>query len=192
MYVLIVLTLRVTGKRGVKQLSLFELTIILSLGSAAGDAMFYQDVALLHVLVVFAVVILLYLGFNRLTEQSSKAERWLEGHPSCIIEKGILNMEAFKKENLFFQELFSELRQQHIEHLEQIKNCILRLMARSVFTFMNQNKLSQEYPFCPKSQQCPSKAFWSQGSMRAINVVNANNIYPVNTTSVVTVKIIYG
>ncbi|MDH2174111.1 DUF421 domain-containing protein, partial [Acinetobacter johnsonii] len=44
MYFLIILVLRFSGKRGVRQLSIFEIAIILSLGSAAGDAMFYEEV----------------------------------------------------------------------------------------------------------------------------------------------------
>ncbi len=98
MYALILLTLRITGKRGVKQLSLFELTIILSLGSAAGDPMFYADVPLLHAFMVFGVIIACYLFFNWLTEKSPKVERWLEGSPVCIIEDGKINLEVFRNE----------------------------------------------------------------------------------------------
>ena len=50
MYLLILGALRISGRRGVRQLSLFELTIILGLGSAAGDAMLYHDTPLLHAL----------------------------------------------------------------------------------------------------------------------------------------------
>ncbi|WP_312083434.1 hypothetical protein [Epilithonimonas hominis] len=37
MFVIIILGLRLLGKRGVKQLSIFELVVIIGLGSAAGD-----------------------------------------------------------------------------------------------------------------------------------------------------------
>lgn len=60
MYVLIILVLRFSGKRGVRQLSIFEIAIILSLGSAAGDPMFYDDVPLIHAVIVFTVILLLY------------------------------------------------------------------------------------------------------------------------------------
>lgn len=43
MFIMIIVFLRFTGKRGVRQLSIFELTIILSLGSIAGDPMFTED-----------------------------------------------------------------------------------------------------------------------------------------------------
>ncbi len=39
-----------TGRRGVRQMSLFEVLIILTLGSAAGDVAFYDDVPMVPVL----------------------------------------------------------------------------------------------------------------------------------------------
>ena len=67
-YLLILGALRIMGRRGVRQLSIFELSIILGLGSAAGDAMLYNDTPLLPATVVFMVVTALYVLFNRLTE----------------------------------------------------------------------------------------------------------------------------
>lgn len=43
MFVLILLTLRILGKKGVKQLSVFELVVILGLGTAAGDPVIKRD-----------------------------------------------------------------------------------------------------------------------------------------------------
>ncbi len=61
MFSMIILFLRLTGKRGVRQLSIFELAIILSLGSiAVGDPMFTEDLPLVHALVVMTVVIGMY------------------------------------------------------------------------------------------------------------------------------------
>lgn len=60
MFVLILVSLRVLGKRGVKQLSVFELVVIIGLGSAAGDPMFYKNVGLLTTITVFSMVVVLY------------------------------------------------------------------------------------------------------------------------------------
>ncbi len=43
-FVLVFIFLKITGRRGVRQMSLFEVLIILTLGSAAGDVAFYDDV----------------------------------------------------------------------------------------------------------------------------------------------------
>ncbi|MDO1450219.1 DUF421 domain-containing protein [Rhodocytophaga aerolata] len=180
MYVLIVLTLRITGKRGVKQLSLFELTIILSLGSAAGDAMFYHDVALLHVLMVFGIVILLYLGFNRLTEQSPRAERWLEGHASCIIEEGILNIDAFNKENLTFQELFGEMRQQHVEHLGQVKKLYLEATGEISVFFYEKEQVKPGMPIFPEIISKPFQTIVKTGEYACNKCGKCQKLLPGN------------
>ena len=52
MFSMIILFLRLTGKRGVRQLSIFELTIILSLGSIAGDPMFTEDLPLIQAVLI--------------------------------------------------------------------------------------------------------------------------------------------
>ncbi len=60
MFVIILTGLRLLGKRGVKQLSVFELVVIIGLGSAAGDPMFYSEVGILPAIVVFVMIISLY------------------------------------------------------------------------------------------------------------------------------------
>jgi uncharacterized membrane protein YcaP (DUF421 family) len=150
MYLLILATLRITGKRGVKQLSLFELTIILSLGSAAGDPMFYADVPLLHVLAVFMVVILCYVFFNRLSEKNQHIEQWLEGSSECILENGEIKLESFKKQNLTYLELFGEMRQQHVEHLGQIRRVYLEPTGEISIFFYEDEQVKPGLPIFPE------------------------------------------
>ena len=136
MYLLILGALRISGRRGVRQLSLFELTIILGLGSAAGDAMLYHDTPLLHALVVFAVVMALYVGFNRLTEKLPRFGDWLEGVPVRLVSEGCLDYQALKKERFTQKELFGELRQYQVEHLGQVRCAYLEATGEiSVFFY---------------------------------------------------------
>lgn len=139
-YLLIIGALRITGRRGVRQLSIFELSIILALGSAAGDAMFYHDVSMLHVLVVFVVISVLYLVFNRLTEKYPRFSDWLEGAPVLLIENGEINLVNFTKQNLTQKELFGELRQLQVEHLGQVRRAYIEATGNfSVFFFENKD-----------------------------------------------------
>ena len=82
-FVLVFIFLKITGRRGVRQMSLFEVLIILTLGSAAGDVAFYDDVPLLPVLVVFVTLALLYRGIMWLMGHSEKLEdHWRETYRS--------------------------------------------------------------------------------------------------------------
>lgn len=73
-FVLVFLFLKMTGRRGVRQMSLFEVLIILTLGSAAGDVAFYDDVPMVPVLIVFITLALLYRLVMWLMAHSEKLE----------------------------------------------------------------------------------------------------------------------
>ncbi|TPG67524.1 DUF421 domain-containing protein [Hymenobacter nivis] len=150
-YLLTLGALRVTGRRGVRQLSIFELSIILALGSAAGDAMFYNDAPLLHVAVVFVVVPALYWCFNRFTEWSPRFSDWLEGAPLLLVEDGRVHMENFRQLRLTQKELFGELRQQQVEHLGQVRRAYMEATGNlSVYFYPPDEPVRPGLPTLPE------------------------------------------
>lgn len=124
MFLIIVVSLRLLGKRGVKQLSVFELVVIIGLGSAAGDPMFYNDVGILPPLIVFVMLVSLYSLLTLLVGKSKKFELLLEGKPIYLIENGTFSIDNFKKEVLGADEFFSELRLKGISQLGQVSAAI--------------------------------------------------------------------
>ncbi|MVN76354.1 DUF421 domain-containing protein [Hymenobacter sp. HMF4947] len=136
MFLLTIAALRISGKRGVRQLSLFEFALILVLGSAAGDATIYHDTPLLHAVVVFVVIIALYVLFNYLTDKYPRIERMLEGESELIIIEGEIDLPAFTKSSLTGQELCGQLRQLQVEHLGQVRRLYIEATGEiSVFFF---------------------------------------------------------
>lgn len=140
MFIAILLGLRLLGKRGVKQLSVFELGVIIGLGSAAGDPMFYKDVGLLPGLLVFSIVIALYRLITFLINRSSRFERFVEGSPACLVQDGCFLMENFKHEPLAMDEFFSQLRLKSVSHLGQVQQAIIETNGEiSVFYFADED-----------------------------------------------------
>ncbi|MBC7890181.1 MAG: DUF421 domain-containing protein [Ferruginibacter sp.] len=125
MFLIILLGLRLLGKRSVTQLSVFELGVIIGLGSAAGDPMFYKDVGLLQGVVVFAVVISLSRFMTFLINRSEKIEKVLEGEPVYLAEEGKLNFVNLQKEPIAYEEFFALLRQHNVYHLGQVQIAII-------------------------------------------------------------------
>jgi len=106
MFTVVLLTLKFAGKRGVKQLSIFEVVIIISLGSAAGDPMFYEDVGLIPAILVFTVILFMYRAVTWLLGKSKRFENFIEGKVHCIIEDGQFSIQSFEKEDLAQDEFF--------------------------------------------------------------------------------------
>jgi uncharacterized membrane protein YcaP (DUF421 family) len=124
MFTIVLTSLRLLGKRGVKQLSVFELVVIIGLGSAAGDPMFYKDVGLLPALIVFTMVVTLYIFVTYLVGKNKKFEAVVEGKAVCLIKDGVFSIENFKKEILAQDEFFAELRLKGVSQLGQVEEAI--------------------------------------------------------------------
>ncbi|MDI1256054.1 MAG: DUF421 domain-containing protein [Flavobacterium sp.] len=140
MFTVLLLTMKLTGKRGVKQLSVFETVIIIALGSAAGDPMFYEDVGIIPAITVFTVVIIMYRAVTWLTGKSTRFEEFIEGKTECLVHEGKFSITTFKKESLAQDEFFTELRIKSVEHLGQIRNAYLETTGEvSVFYYEDQD-----------------------------------------------------
>lgn len=124
------LLLRWMGKRGMGQLTPFEFAIIVALGSAVGDPMFYDDVPLLHTMLVIAIIIGLQRFLSYITETNKTIESWIEGEAVCLVQQGIINMHKLQGERLSQTELFDALRTQGIVHLGQVRAAYLERSGR--------------------------------------------------------------
>ncbi len=111
-FVVVFVFLKVSGRRGIRQLSLFELVVILTLGSAAGDVSFYEDVPLLPIATVFVTLLLLYRLTVLAMSHSVRFSNWMEGKPVTIIKDGLYELESLNHLNISSDEFFMELRQQ--------------------------------------------------------------------------------
>ncbi|HBS67346.1 MAG TPA: DUF421 domain-containing protein, partial [Acinetobacter pittii] len=106
-------------------LSLFELAIILCLGSAAGDPMFTEDLPIAHAFVAFVVILFLYRFATWSMVKHKKIEDLLEGKALCIVKDGLVVYKDFQKQSYSHDEFFSEMRQQNVEHLGQVRTALL-------------------------------------------------------------------
>jgi uncharacterized membrane protein YcaP (DUF421 family) len=125
MYLYVLLVLRLLGKRGMGQLSPFEFTIIIALGSAVGDPMFYPEVPLLHCLAVVTVVVAMTRFVTYLSNRSEAVEDFLEGQPCSIVTDGELNLKAIDGERFSREELFMLLRERNVSQLGQVRQAYL-------------------------------------------------------------------
>ncbi len=149
MFVIILVALRASGKRGIKQLSVFELVLIIGLGSAAGDPMFYEDVGILPAFVVFLVVISLYTFVTRLSDRFVKVEKVLEGEPLYVIRDGKLLPDAFRESGLSQDEFFAALRLSHVEHLGQVRTVLIETSGEFSILFYADDEVRHGLPIFP-------------------------------------------
>lgn len=149
MFLSILIALAILGKRGVKQLSVFELVIIISLGSAAGDPMFYKEVGLLNAITVFIVVILCYKLTTYIVFKSERIEKMIEGSPICLIRDGRFSINNFKNEPLGYDEFFAEMRQYSVSHLGQIEMALIEVSGEISLYYYRDEDVKFGLPILP-------------------------------------------
>jgi uncharacterized membrane protein YcaP (DUF421 family) len=150
MFTLVLVFLRSTGKKGVRQLSIFEVAIIISLGSAAGDPMLSGESAIVPSLLVFVIILILYRLITLWAARSQKVEDILEGKPLYIIEDGVFTMQEEGDANFAKDEFFAEMRAQNIEHLGQVRTALLESNGQVSFLYYTSEEEKKGLPVYPK------------------------------------------
>ncbi|KQS32501.1 DUF421 domain-containing protein [Pedobacter sp. Leaf194] len=182
MYLIILFSLRLLGKRGVKQLSVFELVVIISLGSAAGDPMFYKEVGLGSALVVFAVVVSAYKFTSYLVGKYHKIEKIVEGTATSLIKDGEFSIENFKKETLAQDEFFAELRQKSVSHLGQVKLAIIETSGELSAFFYEDDAVKYGLPILPDAFNAHSEEIETEGLYSCSFCGNTKKLQPARKT----------
>ena len=125
LYSLVVLTMRLMGKRQIGELQPYEFVITIMISDLASLPMQDQRYPLLQGIV--PIVTLLFLKtLITLTElKFQSARNILDGAPCILIYKGKINYDALKKQQLNLDELFEELRLAKCYNLDEIQYAIL-------------------------------------------------------------------
>ena len=163
MFLVVVVTLKLTSKRAIKQLSIFEMVMIIALGSAAGDPMFYKEVGIFQAVTVFIIVLVSYRMIIWLITRFEKVEFLLEGKPVYIIKEGRFTKRSSTEMELGADELFSELRNKNINHLGQVKRALLETNGTISILFFEDEAIIPGLPIWPEDYNKKSKNISEKG-----------------------------
>lgn len=140
MYLYTLLLIRLLSRRAIGQLSMIEFALVIALGSAVGDPMFYEDVPLLHGFAVITTIVGLNRGINWLMTRNEAIERIVEGTPASLIQDGQLIIPNLRRYGLSQEELFEFLRGQGVENLGHVREAYFEQNGQiSIFAY-DQNR----------------------------------------------------
>lgn len=121
MYLYALVLVRFMGKRGQRQLSPFDFLVIIALGSAVGDPMFYTEVPMLPGMVVLTTVVVLERLLSYAIHASKWVERFVSGAPRRLVLDGRLDMQSINQEAFSREEIFTMLRAHGIQQLGEVE-----------------------------------------------------------------------
>jgi uncharacterized membrane protein YcaP (DUF421 family) len=124
-YFILILLLRITGKRQVGQLSPFDLVLLLVLSNAVQNSMNAGDNSLIGGLLSAVTLVGLNYLIGYITYRNKKIETIIEGTPQVLIHNGKLYEKVMAKAQLTHHELDAALRNAGYASIEEVHSAIL-------------------------------------------------------------------
>jgi uncharacterized membrane protein YcaP (DUF421 family) len=121
MFIYLLVAARFIGKRALAELTPFEFIVVVALGSAAGDPMFYPEVPLLHGAVVITVIVALERALQAAVARSRRVHDSAVGDPVLIIRDGQLVEPALRSERLNEDDVLMQLRLEGIRDTGEVE-----------------------------------------------------------------------
>ncbi len=126
-YLVILVGLRLAGKREIGQMTVFDLVVLLLIANAVQNAMVGPDTSLLGGILA-AVVLLVVNGLvARLRLKWPRFRQWVEGTPTLLVLHGKLISEHLRKEGLDEETLLTALREHGIADLSGAEMAVLEI-----------------------------------------------------------------
>ena len=126
-YVVLVVGLRLLGKRELGQMSVYDLVLIVILGNAVQNAMINNDNTLGGGVAAAFVLLLANRVLNVMIVRSPKVERALVGEPVLIVSDGVVLQGAMDRQGITRDQLEAALREHGYDSLDGIHSVILEV-----------------------------------------------------------------
>jgi uncharacterized membrane protein YcaP (DUF421 family) len=139
LYLLVVLTMRLMGKRQIGELQPYEFVITIMISDLASLPM--QDTRLPLLLGIIPIITLLFLKtiLTQIVLKFQSTRKLVDGEPCILINKGKINYSTLKKQQLHIDELLEELRLANYFNLDEIQYAILENDGQVSVLPMNYN-----------------------------------------------------
>lgn len=124
-YILLIVLLRISGKRQIGQMAPFDLVLLLVLSNSIQNAMNGGDNSVTAGVISAITLVGLNHIIGTLTFRSKKIEALIEGRPDVLIHNGNLFTDVMKRSHLTHHELNAALRGNGCASIQEVHYAIL-------------------------------------------------------------------
>lgn len=125
-YLILLVIMRIAGKRTLAQVTTFDFILLLIIGEATQQALLGEDFSILNAAIVIGTLVLLDIALSVLKQRSRRLDRIIDDSPVVIVDRGKLLRDRMDRARIDEQEILVAARELHgLERLEQIKYAVL-------------------------------------------------------------------
>jgi len=126
-YGVVLLGVRLSGKREVGQMTPFDLTLLLLLSNGVQNAMTGQDTSLIGGIVAACTLLLMNYFVAELSGGNRRFRRFIEGQPTLLIHDGAIISAHMAREHVSADELHRALREHGIADYKEVALAVLEI-----------------------------------------------------------------
>src|SRR5262249_33128262 len=124
-YIFLVVSLRLAGKRELAQLNPFDLVVLLTLSNTVQNAIIGEDNSVTGGLIGASTLLLVNHVVVRYLYGHKRLDQLVEGDPEVLIENGMINTERLRKELITPNELTAAAHKQGFASLDEVDLAVL-------------------------------------------------------------------
>jgi len=125
LYIVVLIVMRLMGKREIGQLQPFELAIAIMIADLASVPMSELGIPITNGIVPILALLVMYMIISILNMKSVNIRKIMSGQPSLLIYRGRIDEKILKKERITVNELQERLRGDNIFNLADVEYAIL-------------------------------------------------------------------
>lgn len=145
-YFFIMISYRLMGKREIGQLGVIDLIVSILIAELVAISIENIDEPLVLTVAPITILVVVEILFAFISVKSRKFRNLLDGKPSIIINKGVINYKEMIKQRYSLDDLLLSLRQNNIKSIEDVEYAFLETNGKlSIFKY-NIFKTNSTYP----------------------------------------------
>jgi len=125
LYILVVIIMRIMGKRQIGQLQPFELVIAIMISELAAVPMQDKRIPLINGIIPILTLLFAQITFSFIGLKSTRARAIICGRPSILIQNGKINEAELRKEMYSVNDLLEQLRIKNIYNIADVEFALL-------------------------------------------------------------------
>lgn len=124
-YIALVVLLRVSGKRTLSKMNVFDFVFVVALGSTLASTILNADTTLADGIAAFIALMGLQIILSWLCVASHRVDHWVNGEPTLLMHKGNFLADTMKRERVTKEEVLSAIRNVHVKTFDDVDSVIL-------------------------------------------------------------------
>ena len=157
LYIIVLVVMRLMGKREIGQLQPFELAISIMIADLASIPMTDPGTPIFNGIIPILGLLIMHLLISMINLKSSRAREIICGRPSILIYRGKINEKNLRKERFTINELEERLRGNNVINLGDVEYAILETSGQVTVIQKpdKRNTIPQDFNIMPEYEGIP-------------------------------------